>query len=502
MSANLSDSPAKLRSLWLKLQRPVVDQPVVVLASAAGLSALIYLLIFVRSLNLIDLRDQPLLDLLQVSISDPLIVWKVGTAFVSLGLLYWLAWRAALRARGRAAWVIAIGGALLFGALLLFVFPYDAADAFDNILRGRITSVYGFNPFQDTPDHFSTDPFYPYAAWRHTTSIYGPAWEILAGFTARLAGDDVVVNVLAFKLVLGAFLAGSVALVAASLRRIAPERALAGVVFLAWNPLILHEVIGNGHNDIAMIFWVVLSVWGLTNRRYTLVILALVMGALFKYVPTLMLPAAGLIALRDLATTHDRRRFLVSTIVGASALIGLAYAPFWYGIDTLNFDLRAMLFSASLPAALHAGLQPMLSAEAAAQVVNWLAGALTASFALWQAFRARQDHSALSFARSVVYVLLFGLMFTTPWFQHWYAVWLVPLAALLPPDRSVRLASIFSAAAWAKFFVITPVLLWVLHVSIADSLQLWYGPLVMALPWAYAGYALWRSRSAVRATMS
>jgi hypothetical protein len=292
-----------------------------------------------------------------------------------------------------------------------------------------------------------------------------------------------------------------VALVAAILQRIAPERALAGVVFLAWNPLVLHEVIGNGHNDITMIFWVLLSVWWLLNRRHAMVILALVAGALFKYVPMLMLPAAGLIALRDLVTPADRRRFLITAIVGASALIGLAYMPFWYGVATLNLDLRAILFSASLPAAVRIGLQPSLSAEAATQVVNWLAGALTVSFVLWQAIRARQDRSALSFARFSLYVLLFGLMFTTPWFQHWYAIWLLPLAALLPPDRSVRLTGIFSIAAWAKFFIITPVLLWVLHVPSTDSLQLWYGPLIMALPWAYAGYALWRSRDTVRTAM-
>ncbi len=494
MSANPPNPPSKLRILWIKLQRLIVGHPVVVLVSAAGLSVLIYLVVFVRSLNLIDLRDQPLLNLFQISKSDPAIAWKLGTAFVGLGLLYWLAWRTAHRARDRRAWLVIIGGALLFGLLTLFVFPYDAADAFDNIMRGRITSIHGFNPFQDTPEHFSTDPFYRYMAWRHTTSIYGPAWEILAGFTARLVGDDVVVNVLAFKLMLGAFLAGSVALVAIILRRIAPDRALAGVVFLAWNPLILHEAIGNGHNDIAMIFWVLLGIWWLIDRRYTPAILALVMGALFKYVPLLMLPAAGLIALRDLATTRDRWRFLASATVGSSVLIGLAYVPFWHGVDTLNLDLRAILFTSSLPAAIYVGLQPALSAAAAAQVVNWVAGSLTVIFVLWQAIRARRDHSALSFTRSALYSLMFYLMFTSTWFQHWYAVWPLSLAALLPLDRPFRLVSVFGIAAWARYFVIEPIVFWVLQVPFIDPVQLWFGPLVMLVPWAYACYALWRSR--------
>jgi hypothetical protein len=503
MSVRLSQPLLKLHNLWAQLQHPVTDHyPVATLAGAAGLSALIYLLVFVRSFNLGRLYNQPLLDLYQVSTSDPLIVWKVVAAFVALGVLWWLAWRAAQRASGRVAWFIVIGGALLFSGLLLFVFPYDAADVFDNILRGRITGVYGFNPFQDIPEHFSTDPFYPYMAWRYTTSMYGPGWELLAGLTARFVGadvvaTDVVAHVLAFKLVLVAFLAGSVMTLAVILRRIAPDRALAGVVFLAWNPLILHEAIGNGHNDIVMIFWMLLATWWLLKRRYTLAVLALVAGALFKYVPALMLPVAGLIAWRDLTTARDRRRFLVGVIAGSSLLIVLAYAPFWHGPGTLTLDLQDRLFSSSLPAAIYVGLQSSLSEETAAKVVSGLAVGLTVIFALGQALRAQHDRSALSFARSAFYILLFWLMFTGPWFQHWYAVWLLPLAALLPPGRSVRLAVLFSIVAIAKFFVITPVALWVWHVPVNNSLELWFGPLVMALPWAYALYALWRSRPVV-----
>jgi hypothetical protein len=276
---------------------------------------------------------------------------------------------------------------------------------------------------------------------------------------------------------------------------------MAGVVFLAWNPLVLHEVIGNGHNDIAMVFWVLLGIWWLLDRRYTLAILALVMGTLFKYVPLLMLPAAGLIALRDLVTTRVRLRFVVSTLVGVSVLIGLAYLPFWYGMDTLNLNLRAILFAYSLPAAIYVGLQPALSAETARNLVNWMAGTLTVIFAVWQAIRAWRDRSVLSFTRAAFYSLMFYLMFASTWFQHWYAVWPLALAALLPYDRSLRLAGVFGVAAWAKYFVIGPIIFWGLQIPATNELQIWFGPLVMAVPWAYAGYALWRSRQLVRVMM-
>ena len=109
-----------------------------------------------------------------------------------------------------------------------------------------------------------------------------------------------VVNVLAFKLIGGVFLAASAGVVAAILRRQAPERALAGVVLLAWNPVVLVETLGQGHNDIAMVFWVLAAAWALIGGRYTLAILALVLGALVKFLPVLMLPAALAIAWREL----------------------------------------------------------------------------------------------------------------------------------------------------------------------------------------------------------
>jgi hypothetical protein len=476
--------------------RPSVERhPTAVLAGAAILSALIYLLVFVRSFYFIELSDQPLLSLKQVTQSDPWIVWKVAVSFAVLGGLYWIAWRAAQKARGRRAWLIVLGGALVFGVLLLFVFPYDAADVFDNIMRGRITSVYGFSPFQDIPDRFWDDPFYSYMAWRYMTSLYGPGWELVAGLAAKFAGDSVISNVLAAKLELAAFLIGSVMLIAAILRRIAPERALAGVLFLAWCPLVLHETIGMGHNDIAMVFWVILAVWCLLKRRYTLTILALVVGASFKYLPLMLVPMAGLIALRDLTTTRARWRFLASTTIAAAALILVISAPFLNGAHVLNIDLRGRLFTSSVPAAVYFGLVPALGEETATRIVSLATASLMVLFVLWQSLRAIRDRTDLSFARSAFYVLMFFLLIAAPWFQIWYVVWPLTIAALLPPGRSVRLAALFGTVAIIEFFVITPLFLWDRIYPGTAAVELWFGPAVMALPCAYVIFAAWRANA-------
>ena len=510
-----------------------------VLLGAGALSIVCYWAFFVRPFGLLDLAHRPLLDLFKLSQTDPAARTRVIAGYLVLGALYWLGWRAAQRVErqdARAAWLVVIASALIAAGVLLFMYPFGAADLFDNIMHGRILGIYHGNPFADAAAQFRGDPIYAFTAWKRTTSAYGPAWEVLAGGTAWLVHQivgvshpprvSVVANAVAFKLLSGAFLAASAAVVALILRRKAPERVLAGVVLLAWNPVILVETLGNGHNDIAMIFWVLAAAWALVGGRYTLAVLALVVGALVKFVPVLMLPAAGLIAWRELGgmegnegkkgnegkngsrvratryaarITHHasrityhvsrfapRLRFLLITGAASVALIVLFYAPFWQGVETLSIERRQALFTASLPAAAWAALLPSLGKELTSQRVSTVAAVLTALFALWQGAQAWRDRSWLSFTRASFHIIMFYLLITCLWFQSWYAIWPLGLAALLPPGHAARLAALFGYVALAKPLAFEPLWLWHRPLPPKEWRELRLGPALMALPIVYA----------------
>lgn len=507
------------RSLPISLSRATSSRLALwVLLGAGALSVLCYWAFFVHPFGLLDLAHRPLLDLFKLAQTDPAAQSRVIAGYLILGVLYWLGWRAAQRVErqdARVAWLVVVASALIAASVLLFMYPFGAADLFDNIMHGRILGVYGANPFAEPAAQFRSDPFYPYTAWRRSTSAYGPVWEVLAGGVAWLAhrtlGVSVVANTVAFKLLSGAFLAASAAVVALILRRKAPERALAGVVLLAWNPVILVETLGNGHNDIAMIFWVLAAAWALVGGRYTLAVLALVIGALVKFVPVLMLPAALLIALREIGErgSEDRGRtseggiirlrvmhyaarsvpllrFLLITGVASAALIVLFYAPFWRGVETLSIDRRQALFTTSLPAAAWATLLPALGKELAGQRVSSVAAALTALFALWQGAQAWRDRSWLSFTRASFHIIMFYLLITCLWFQSWYAIWPLGLAALLPPGHAARLAALFGYVALAKPLAFEPLWLWQRPLPPKAWRELRLGPALMALPILYA----------------
>jgi hypothetical protein len=317
---------------------------------------------------------------------------------------------------------------------------------------------------------------------------------LLAAALARLAGDGIAANVLAFKALGALFLAGCVALVADLLRRAAPQRALAGVLLLAWNPLILYETLGQGHNDVAMLFWVLACAWCLAGTRYTLAMLALVVGALFKFVPLLLFPAAGLISWRASPDTQARWRFAVVTIGTTALLIALAYAPFWHGPAALALERRFGLWTSSLPAAAFAFLEPPLGEEGAAWIVSTATAVTTALFALWQGVRASRVPSWQSFVQAAFAILMFYLLLTCLWFQQWYAVWPLGLVPLLPTGQLAWLGVAFGFAVLSKPLIFEPLWLWPQPNPDRRWLQLRLGPAILVLPWLLTLVAMWKRR--------
>lgn len=415
-------------------------------------------------------------------------------AFVALGVLYALALQAARQARHPAAWAVVFGGSLACGAVLLGLFPYDAADIFDYILHGRMSALYAANPYRSVPNDFPQDPFYPYVAWKDERSPYGPLWGLLAALASSLAGDGLVANVVGYKLIPGLFLAASIWVVAQVLRREAPERALSSTLLLAWNPVVLYETWGNGHNDAVMVFWMIAAVWASSRRRHTLAVLALTAGALVKFLPLLLLPSALAIVLRDLPQGRPRAAFLARTAAGAALLAGLLYAPFWEGPQVLTVLTRGNLFTSSLPASAYALFQAGLGRELAAALVRRAALALTLAAALWQAFRPGKRAPGEDLAQSSFNVLAFYLLATCLWFQQWYTLWLIGLAPFLRWREARRLAVIFGFTALSKQFLAGPLV----FVPTGRLPQPWFEIVftlgVLGAAWLYGLYALRQAR--------
>jgi fumarate reductase subunit D len=460
-------------------------------------SMLIYVLAFLFPANLFILYNQPRLDISLLYRGGTIAFLRMIFAFVSLGLLYWGGYRLTSRhTQGKAAWFIVVCGMLAFVAIFLCMAPFDAADIYDNIMHGRILGVYSGDPFRQVIANYPQDPFFQYTAWKDSSSAYGPLWEFLAGLTSRLSGDGIIANVMAFKFLPGLFHLASVGIVYLILQAKAPEKALSGVLLLGWNPVVLFETWGNGHNDMAMAFWLLLAFFWMSRQHYTSAVFSLLLGALIKFIPVLLIPVVIVIGWRDLRKMTSRLIFLTKTVVGSGLLTALLYYPFWAGFSTLDIGRRMQLFTTSIPSVVNKALTPLLGAQASDQIISLSALGLLLLFVLYQSLFTGKHDLAHDYLQATFNILAFYLMTVCLWFHQWYGLWLITLSPLLSKGNR-RLALLFG--------------FWVL------SQNLWFGPLivpkiikappgqavwlealltlgVMGVPWLYALWNLWQER--------
>jgi hypothetical protein len=155
--------------------------------------------------------------------------------------------------------------------------------------------VYGLNPYVWPPSAIDKDPLVGWVAevWRTYACPYGPLWlDVQTQMAHLLGGLSPLEQALAYRGLAGGLFLASLGLVWRGLGRVAPldgPGRLTAFAALAWNPLVLLELVGSGHNDGLMIGLSLLAVVPLVGRGRGRAIdhvgagLGFTLGALVKY---------------------------------------------------------------------------------------------------------------------------------------------------------------------------------------------------------------------------
>jgi hypothetical protein len=390
--------------------------------------------------------------------------------------------------------ILAFG--LLFGFTLTWLYPITANDLFRYVLRGRIWAVHGESPMLTPPNAFPNDPYIAFAGeFGEWVSGYGPLWEILVQVPLRLGATEMVAGSISLKLLvllcylLCAMLIGWVAV---------PQHgsALAALTFFAWNPLILIQIPGNGHNDMVFMVLMVLGIIMWQRQNWWATTLALTLAALAKASAFLVIPLFAVILLRREPTWRHR----LLKAIGAG-LIGLVTAFLVYsalgpvmdtlrGVTDMLTDRRGFAIASGVRMVLRE-VMPRGAETAAApeaiwgvqtlrelfpcnqegnllvQAANFLVPCNVAEamprtiarnifilFYLWlliQLWRGKLDLVTASF------LAYFSQLMLGRTFRIWYPMWLIPLAALhLTPATFWRtfLFSLTSELSIINYFVV------------------------------------------------
>jgi hypothetical protein len=369
---------------------------------------------------------------------------------------------------------------------LMFVAPAgESHDIFDYLFRGRMMTEYQANPLVDVPETFGLSiPYTRYLAWRKYVDTYGPVWEASSAavaksvhqVTAWLGWWDgshpvcpaspescrlLIVYITGYRILAIGLTGLSGWLIASIVRRRQAAFVPLALVAWLWSPLTLIASAVGGHNDAVMLVLVLLGWWLLQRQRPFWALIALILAAHVKLTAFIWLPACAIWIARRYGWRRALKIGLASAASGL-ALSWLLYTPFggWQTLPRMLHERSAFLANSpwQIVESLLTRLQGWPSWNAhqlSTGLSNWLFGAGALLIPLWMFnFRPKRWRdtsippkdadqtlwSALA-AVSMLYLLVGSF-----WFQHWYILWALAPAVLLPDSQLTR-----SVLPWLTF---------------------------------------------------
>jgi 4-amino-4-deoxy-L-arabinose transferase-like glycosyltransferase len=504
--------------------------PAIALLVGAGVVSTVIYVLFVVAFPITRWWNHPhqannpnaINDLGQITHYSPLTAAAFVSAVLALFACQFLA-VSAMRRPGQQSrqWLrrLAMGFPLAFIGVLIWMQPVTTTDLYGYVARGYLYAHLHFNPMT-TPAFLLPQGLLV----SRPPAPYGPLWLLICGAFSLLAGEHLLLNMLMFKLVGAAGVIVGLLLVRVLAFRLFPGSVATIVMFLAWNPLLLFEAVGNGHNDIIMMDCVLAALVLMMHRYARSALALLVLGALIKYVAAILIPlwliyelaqrradrGRPTVATSTVAPTSPEQRprrhpakvsfsepithasfptvrpplspsSMVATFVhGARATLGAVaeidrraalelivgggaiatllvagcYLPFWDGLRTftgLGHQIQPLYYNGSLVQFIAAPLELFVSPHdytALDMTVRLVFYAIFIGYAwiqtyrLWQAGTEVTMQQLITAGAKVIFAALILIAF---WYQPWYVVWLLPLAAI-SDDPFVRSRAVILSA--------------------------------------------------------
>lgn len=346
----------------------------------------------------------------------------------------------------------------------------ESHDIFDYIFRGRMMVELNANPLVEIPRAYREDAFFRYAAWQKNLDTYGPLWEITnSGVSSvvhqlgeRLGWDitglpscpesqascRLLITYLTSYRLLAVILTGiSAALIVNMVQRTQPGQVPAALVAWLWNPVTLMATAVGGHNDLLMLFLLLFGLWFMQRKLPFFALLSLILAVHVKLIALIWMPLFALWILRKWGWRRAIYAVAGSTIVGL-LISWLLYNPFggWGSLKPMLKE-RTLFLANSIWQIVYTYLykQQDWPKEAALRLTTelptWMFLAIAILLSLWMLnFRPKRwqranDPLADDDRRlwiSLAWISLFYLVLGAFWFQHWYVLWVLAPAALLP----------------------------------------------------------------------
>jgi hypothetical protein len=431
-----------------------------------GLSALIYLS-FVLIFPLVPYiyQDGPMLDL-------EMILRRTARGLVwiyicGLAILFFASWRivhlvhqfsrehpessSALR-----HWILGIGA--VCGLVLLGLYPITALDVAGYVVNARHWVLYDANPLTVPAAAFPEDSYTRLTGeFVKETSPYGPLWEILARLPIQIGIHDIAITILAMKLYSLLAYFGIAALIGWAMRQQSDRfqvRSETALAFFALNPLVLLETIGNGHNDITMMFFMVCGLAFWQRGKWLWAAFLLTLASLIKLPGLILLPLFTLSVLVQAGSWRQRILLglgigvvFLATFLAAYCLMGTIPEVFQGALH--SFTRRGF----SPPYALY-----VIMREIAPEISRYILAQSRNVYMLIYLFLAIAVVRKRLTLIEAGFLAYFAILFLSNAFRIWYPLWIIPFAALSLNSRMYWRSFLFSLT--AELSILSYYILW------------------------------------------
>lgn len=341
------------------------------------------------------------------------------------------------RVEARGLITLILLGAFSFQAILFFLPGFLSQDIFVYVSTGRMQVIHGANPYLHPPLDFPQDSSLPHVGVPEYRAVYGPLWVGITRLVVAISGTSLAANLLALKLFLILANLACLALILAISSRAAPAARVTGLLLYAWNPLVLLEVAGNGHNDVMVLLFLLagglffsrgarLAGWG-----------CVVAAALIKLTGVIFWPIYLVAALRRSKGILDGAKDLLLMALVAGGLFMAGFGPYWVGWATLSPTLSmSELYTNSLVMSLNHWLQIIVTGSlhwpadlVGLRVHQALSLVLKLAFLIYLALKIRYIRGPQDLWEGWRDTGLFFVLFVMQYYWPWYLVPLLGVAA-------------------------------------------------------------------------
>lgn len=182
---------------------------------------------------------------------------------------------------------------IIFMVSGILVFSYNAFsyDLFNYIFDAKILTRYHLNPYQYKALDFPSDPMLSFMRWTHRVYPYGPFWIVLTAPLSLVGLGYFLPTFYLFKMLMFTSFLGAAYFIEKIAFKLKIKNTLLPLALFSLNPFILVESIISAHNDIVMMFFAVVALYFLIQKRLIFSITFLIISIAIKFATLFLVPS-------------------------------------------------------------------------------------------------------------------------------------------------------------------------------------------------------------------